>query len=107
MPISRKNQSIKDCLGKFLKGFYLELKEIVDNNYLDDFPSEFYDDLSDENMSIISKECAMILDISKLYSQGNQATKLEKFDNLMWFLVNQGAFRVETFCLPYKCRGKI
>lgn len=39
----------------------------------------------------------MILDILKLDSQGNQDAELEKFDNLMWFLVNQDAFRVETF----------
>lgn len=97
LPISRKNQSVKDCLGKFLKGFYLELKEIVDNDYPDDFPSEFYDNLLSKKVSIISKECAMILEILKLDSQDNQAAKLEKFDNLMWFLVKQDAFRVETF----------
>lgn len=97
LPIFRKNQSIKDCLEKFLNGFYLELKEIITNDCPDDFPSEFYDNLLSENMSIISKECAMILDILKLDSQDNQVTRLEKFDNLMWFLVNQDAFRVETF----------
>ena len=70
-----------------MKGFYLELKEIVDNDYPDDFPSEFYDNLLSKNASIISKECAMILEILKLDSQDNQAAKLEKFDNLMWFLV--------------------
>lgn len=97
LPISRKDQSIKDCLGKFLKGFYLEIKEAAANDCPDDFPSEFYDNLVSKNMSIISKECAVILDILKLDSQDNQAAKAEKFDNLMWFLVNQGAFRVETF----------
>ena len=80
-----------------MKGFYLELKEIVANDYPDDFPSEFYDNLLSKNASIISKECAMILEILKLDSQDNQAAKLEKFDNLMWFLVKQDAFRVKTF----------
>jgi len=37
-----------------LKGFYLELKEIVANDYPDDFPSEFYDNLLSKNVSIIS-----------------------------------------------------
>lgn len=102
LPISRKNQSVKDCLGKYLKGFYLDLKEIVANDYPDDFPSEFYNDLLSKNIPIISKECAMILDIMKLDSQDNQAAKLDKFDTLMSFLVDQddldqGIFRVDTF----------
>ena len=97
LPISRKNQSIKDCLGKCFKGFYLDLNEIVANDYPDDFPSEFYNEMLSKYLPIISKECAMILDILKLDSQDNEATMLEKFDNLMWFLVNQNAFRVDTF----------
>lgn len=97
LPISRKNQSIKECLGKCFKGFYLDLKEIVANDYPDDFPSEFYNELLSKNMPIINKECAMILDILKLDGRDNRAIKLEKFDSLMWFLVNQDAFKVETF----------
>lgn len=97
LPISRRNQPIKNCLGKFFKDFYLDLKRIATNDYPDDFPSEFYYNLVNKNMSIISKECTMILDILKLDSQNDQATKLEKFDNLMRFLVNQHAFRVNTF----------
>lgn len=97
LPISRKNQSIKNCLGNFFKDFYLDLKKIAANDYPDDFPSEFYNNLLSKNMPILSKECAMILDILNLDGQNNQATKLEKFDNLMWFLVNQDAFRVNTF----------
>lgn len=97
LPISHKNQSIKDCLGKFFKSFYLDLKMTVSNDYPDDFPSEFYNDLSSKNLPIISKECAMILDILKLDNQANQTLKLEKFDNIMRFLVKQDAFRVDTF----------
>lgn len=96
-PISRKNQSVKDCLGKFLKSFYMDLKNISANDYSDDFPSEFYNNLLSKNIPIISKECAMILDILKLDGQDNQVTRLEKFDNLMWFLVSEDAFRVDTF----------
>ena len=97
LPIFRRNQSTKNCLGKFLKGFYLDLKKIAANDYPDDFPSEFYNNLLCKNMSIISKECAMILDILKLATQDDQVTKLERFDNLMWFLVKQEAFRVSTY----------
>ncbi|MCM1008469.1 MAG: hypothetical protein NC485_11195 [Ruminococcus flavefaciens] len=97
LPISRKDESIKDCLGKSFKSFYLDLKEIVSNDFPGDFPPKFYNNLLSENMPIISKECAMILDILKLGGQDNQATRSEKFDNLMRFLVNQDAFRVDTF----------
>lgn len=97
LPISRRNRPIKNCLGKFFKDFYLDLKRIATNDYPDDFPSEFYYNLVNKNMSIISKECTMILDILKLDSQNDQATKLEKFDNLMRFLVNQHAFIAKYF----------
>lgn len=97
LPISHKNQSIKDCLKKFLKGFYFDLKESAINDYSDDFPPEFYDKLLNQNISIINKECAMIFDILKLDGQDNQAERLARFDDLMWFLVDQNTFRLNTF----------
>lgn len=97
LPISRGNQSMEDCLRNCFRDFFLDLKGIVDKDYPDDFPSDFYNDLKNRNLPIINAECAMILDILKLDSQGCQSKKLEKFNELMCFLVDKKAFRVDTF----------
>lgn len=94
LPISCGNQSIKECLKSCYKGFYLDLKEVVAKDYPDDFPPDFYNDLLNKNLPIINAECAMILNILRSDDQGLQ---LEKFNELMWFLYDNNAFRLDEF----------
>ncbi|RKJ22324.1 hypothetical protein D7X48_01925 [bacterium D16-50] len=94
LPISRKNQSIKECLKSCYRDFYLDLKEVVARDYPDDFPSDFYNDLLNKYLSKINDECSMILNILKLDNQDHQ---LKKFDELMRLLVENNSFRADKF----------
>lgn len=94
LPISRGNLSIKDCLRNCYRSFYLDLKGIVAKDYPDDFPPDFYNDLLSNNLSIINAGCAMILNILTL---DDPDLRSENFNELMWFLYNNNAFRFDEF----------
>lgn len=94
LPISRGNQSIKDCLKSCYKAFYLDLKGVVAKNFPDDFPPEFYNDLLNKNLPIVNAGCALILNILKL---NNPDLRSEKFNELMWLMYNNNAFRFDEF----------
>ena len=94
LPISRVGQSIKECLRNFYRGLCMDLKGVIAKEYPDDFPLYFYNDLSNKNLSLIINECSMILNILTL---DNKDYQLKKFDELMWLLVNNNAFRVNEF----------
>ena len=94
LPISRGNQSITDCLKSCYRGFYLDLEGVVAKDYPDDFPSDFYNNLLNKYLSIINDGCAMILNILKLDDPNLQS---EKFNELMWFLYDNNAFRFDEF----------
>ena len=94
LPISRKDQSIKECLRNCYRSFYLDLKGVVAKDYPDDFPSDFYNDLLNKYLSKINDECSMILDILKLDNQDHQ---LKKFDELMRSMIENGSFREDEF----------
>lgn len=95
LPVKRGNQSVREFLEQYYETLKKDLEECVPKrSYPNEFSDKFYKVISSHINKIIEKECNMILEILRLEEENQQILKLKKFNELMHYMYNKGAFRI-------------